>query len=154
FEKLGKVDTARKEGTEDQLVLTGPDDIRLEYESANRDASDITGNWKIVNYAAANALKTPVKGTEPTLDFGSDGMLSIETGCNTGGASWKADGTSLTIAAPRSTLKGCSEPAGIAEQEAAIFTALPRTASVDLGKTDAVLFDRVGSALFVLDNKT
>jgi heat shock protein HslJ len=154
FAKLEKVDTARKEGTEDQLVLTGPDDVRLEYESADRAASDITGTWNIVNYAAADALKTPVKGTKPTLDFHSDGTLTIETGCNTGGASWRANGTSLTITSLRSTLMGCLEPPGIAEQEVAIFSALPRTASVDLGKTDAVLFDHAGSALFVLDNKT
>jgi heat shock protein HslJ len=154
FTKLEKVDTAHKEGTEDQLVLTGPDDVRLEYASADRAASDITGKWNIVNYAAPNALKTPIKDTKPTLDFHSDGTLTIETGCNTGGASWKVDGASLTITPARSTLKGCLEPPGIAEQEAAIFSALPKTARVDLGKADAVLLDHGGSALFVLDNKT
>ena len=154
FSKLEKVDTAKNEGTEDQLVLTGPDDVRLEYQSADRAASDITGTWSIVNYATRHALQTPLAGTHPTLDFHTDGTLSIETGCNNGSAMWKADGTSLTITTAAATLKGCGEPVGIAAQEAAMFDALPRTASVELGSTDAVLLDRAGSALFVLEKKS
>jgi heat shock protein HslJ len=154
FQQLEKVDTAQKQGTEDQLVLTGPHDIRLAYESADRSASDLAGTWDIVNYAAPNALTTPVKGTQPTLHFGSDDSLTIETGCNTGNSTWEANGQSLTIAAPRSTLKGCPTPAGLTQQESSIFTALPHTSTVDLGDRDAVLLDAAGSALFVLEKKS
>ena len=152
FAQLEKVDTARKEGTEDNLVLSGPDGVRLEYESADRPASDISGSWSIVNYTTPQALQTPVAGTKPTLDFHADGTLTINTGCNTGQSTWKADGTSLTVTAGSSTLKGCPEPPGLEEQEAAIFAALPRTATVELGTNDAVLLDRAGSALFVLES--
>jgi heat shock protein HslJ len=150
FADLEKVDTARKEGTEDNLVLSGPNSVRLEYVSADRPASDLTGSWSITNYAASNALRTPVQGTKPSLDFHSNGTLTVNTGCNTGSSTWKTDGTALTIAPVASTLKLCPEPPGLDAQEQAIFAALPKTASVELGRNDAVLLDGNGTSLFVL----
>lgn len=153
FTKLEKVDTARTEGTEDQLVLSGPDDVRLVYDRADKDASDLEGEWNITNYPAAEALATPVKGTSPSLQFESDGTLQIRTGCNTSSSTWTADGHSLQISEPRSTLKHCSTPLGVDEQELRILDALPRVATAEVGTNDAVLLDDGGRALFVLKEK-
>jgi heat shock protein HslJ len=150
FMSLERVDTAEKEDTQDQLVLSGPHDTRLVFDPADRSADHIIGTWDIVNYATTNALTTPIMGTKPTLDFAADHSLTIETGCNVGTSTWKADGRSLTIEPPRSTLKACPTP-GVGEQESSIFAALPRIASVDLARVNAVLLAADGSALFVLE---
>ena len=154
FTALEAVDHADREGTESQLVLTGPHDVRLVYDRADRDAAGLAGTWNIVNYAAPGALTTPVTGTHPTLDFGSDHALTVDTGCNIGHATWNAHGRSLTISQPRATLKACPAPQGLSEQDSHILVALPQVASVDRARVDAVLLDGQGRALFVLEPHT
>jgi heat shock protein HslJ len=153
FGQLERVDRARKEGTEDHLVLSGPD-ARLTYEDASAPASELTGTWEIVTYATTNAMQTPVARTEPTLHFGSDGTLTAETGCNTGHTTWKSTGRSVAIAPLRATHKACPTPPGVTEQEARIFDALTRTATADVARRDAVLLDRAGAMLFVLTERS
>ena len=150
FVALERVDTAEKEDTQDQLVLSGPHDTRLVFDRADRSADHLIGTWDIVNYASANVLTTPIKGTKPALDFAADHRLTIETGCNVGTSTWAANGRSLTITHPRSTLKACPTP-GVGEQESSIFAALPSVSTVDLARVDAVLLAADGSALFVLE---
>jgi heat shock protein HslJ len=154
FASLESVDTAQKEDTNDELVLTGPHDVRLVFDRAKRSADRLAGRWDIVNYARPDALTTPVPGTRPTLDFGDNHALTIETGCNTGHATWTASGHSLALTAPRATLKACAVPPGVEAQESAIFAALPRVRTVELARIDAVLLAADGSALFVLEPHT
>jgi heat shock protein HslJ len=153
FRMLAAVDTAEKDA--DQLVLSGPDDVRMAFDPADEPADELTGTWDIVNIATINALTTPVKGTEPTLAFGSDGALAVDTGCNTASTTWTADGSSLTVDPLRTTLKACPEPPGVDAQEAAIFEALTRTLAVELSNgavnhDTAVLLDEDGSTTLVL----
>lgn len=151
FAALEAVDTAHKEDTNNELVLSGPHDVRLVFDHADRSADRLAGRWNIVNYARPDALTTPIAGTRPTLDFGDSHTLTIETGCNTGHATWTANGHSLAITAPRATLKACATPPGVEAQESSIFAALPRVRTVELARIDAVLLAADGSALFVLE---
>ena len=152
FRRLEAADTVDLE--QERLVLSGPDDVRLVFERADDAAGGLAGKWDIVNYATASAIQSPVKGTKPTLDFGSDGTLAIATGCNAGNATWTAHGQSVTIDAPRSTLKACADPPGVMEQEAHIFAALPLSKTVELTHSSAALLDSKGNTLFVLARDT
>ena len=58
FTALEAVDTAEKEGTENQLVLSGPHSVRLVFDRADTTADDLAGRWDIVNYAAPTALQS------------------------------------------------------------------------------------------------
>lgn len=48
----------------------------------------------------------------PTIRFGSDGRLGGNTGCNTAGADYTAEGDALTIGMMSSTKRACLNPEG------------------------------------------
>jgi len=148
FAALEKINALQMQDT--QLVLTGPDSTRLVYAKADAAAEKLVGKWDIASYATPNAIISPVPGTKPTMDFNADGHVAIATGCNTASTTWKTDGTALTFGPAASTLMACEKPAGLHEQESAIFAALPRVASVELGRNNAVLLSKEGTILFDL----
>jgi heat shock protein HslJ len=146
FRALEKADTAQIES--DELVLTGPDDVRLAFAPAD-DSADLDGDWYVASVASDRGLEG-VHGSPPRLDFGSDGELTIDSGCDTGSATWTAEGRSLTIAAPRMTLKACDSPPGVMEREANLVTALSRVAESETANDTAVLLDRDGAIVLGL----
>jgi heat shock protein HslJ len=146
FSDLEAVDTAHSESG--HLVLSGPGDVRLTFERANEPAEKLSGRWDIVSVASGEALSGAVPGSKPTLDFGSQGRLTIATGCNTGSSTWSAHGQSVSITTPASTRKACADD--LMTQEASIFAALPRAATVDVAHDSAFVLDRAGTTLLVL----
>jgi heat shock protein HslJ len=104
-----------------ELVLLDSDDGEL---LRMREASP-DGSWTVTAFLQADAVSSPIIGTDITATFGADGTLSGSAGCNTYTAKYTRDQGAITIAEPGSTRKLCSEPAGIMEQEHAYLTALP-----------------------------
>jgi heat shock protein HslJ len=146
FRALEKSDTA--EIVSDELVLTGPDDVRLAFAPAD-DSPDLGRDWYVVSVASSRGLES-VHGSPPRLDFGDDGELQLDSGCNTGSATWTEEGRTVTISEPRMTLKACESPAGVMEREANLVTALTRVAAAETTDDTAVLFDADGAIVLVL----
>lgn len=124
-----------------RLVLTG-DAVELSFDRL--DPSDaIVGTWDVTSINTGDAISSPVTDTEPTLTFATGGKLSVDAGCNPIATTWSLDGSLTSIAAPRSGMKSCPEPAGVMDQEAALTAALEKSARVDI--TDHLtLFDDEG----------
>jgi len=76
--------------------------------------------------------------------------LQLDSGCNTGSATWTEEGRTVTISEPRMTLKACESPAGVMEREANLVTALTRVAAAETTDDTAVLFDAHGAIVLVL----
>jgi heat shock protein HslJ len=147
FNALEKVDTA--EIQQARLVLTGPHSIRLVYAREKDAAKLLEGKWEITGIATGNAVSSPVAGTKPTLTFDSDGNLSVTTGCNSGGSTWKVDGDTLTIAGAHQTLMAC-EQQDISEQETNIMQGLPKITGFEIAPNQAVLLDKDGNIVLTL----
>jgi heat shock protein HslJ len=133
------------EGRDDQdtMVLTGPDDVRLEFRSY--DATDLlAGTWTVVNVATGDAIESVVAGTEPTVTFADDGTLTVTTGCNAGGGDWELDGHDLSIGPLFHTMKACDSPRGVMDQEAAIYAALDAAATVEIAPGSLTILDDAG----------
>src|SRR5262245_58002665 len=78
-------------------------------------------DWQLVWAEGFGTVPSGV--ATPTIRFGSDGSISGKTGCNSAGASYKAEGSRLTLDAMVVTKRACMDPNGNA-LERAYLTAL------------------------------
>ena len=66
--------------------------------------------WKLVWVEEFPTMPSGV--ATPTVNFGSDGRLSGNTGCNSASAPYTVEGDQLSIGALITTKRACIEPAG------------------------------------------
>ena len=105
--------------------------------------------WALVSYRnAAGELVDILADTEPTAEFGPDGQMSGNSGCNSYFATYTVDGESLTIGQAGSTLMAC-EPAERMQQEADFLAALQLTASYVISGDRLEIYDADGATLAV-----
>ncbi len=84
--------------------------------------------WNVLSYNSSKQSGVSVlSGTSLTAGFGTDGVISGSSGCNTFTGSYKVDGNHITLGALGSSKMTCSEPAGVMDQEAQFLAALQTT---------------------------
>jgi heat shock protein HslJ len=116
-------------------------------------AEDLEANtWSILEVVMDGSLEPVVDDTSPTLTFGDDGALALETGCNNGATTWELDGDDLTFGMVASTMMMCAEPEGIMDQEQALGLALEATATASLDSGQLTLLDEDGTAVLVAES--
>lgn len=87
-------------------------------------------SWNVISYNnGKEAVVSVIIDTEITANFGEDGQLAGNAGCNEYFASYETEGENITIGPTGSTRKACQEPEGIMEQEAQYLTALETAAT-------------------------
>src|SRR5262249_31182965 len=79
-----------------------------------------------------------------TVTFADGGNVTMDTGCNTARGDWKLDGNRLTIGPLATTLKACTSPEGVMEQETALVHALESAHTVDVAPGELVILDAKG----------
>jgi len=116
----------------DQLTLTGTDKTSLAIYKAQ--SQDLAGtSWEPTGYNnGKQAVTGMLTGTTLTADFGKDGTLSGNSGCNTYSGEYKVNGDQITIGTLASTMMACSEPEGVMEQEAQYLAALQSAATYQI----------------------
>jgi len=127
---LGEAKTYAVRG--DQLTLTGADKTSLAIYKAQ--SQDLPGtSWEATGFNnGKQAVIGLLEGTTLTADFGKDGILSGNSGCNTFSGSYKVNGDQITIGPLASTMMACSDPAGVMEQEAQYLAALQSAATYQI----------------------
>jgi len=116
----------------DQLTLTGADKTSLAiYKAQSQDLSGTS--WEVTGYNnGKQAVTGTLAGTTLTADFGKDGSLSGNAGCNTYSGSYKVNGDQITIGPLASTMMACDQPEGVMEQEAQYLAALQSAATYQI----------------------
>jgi heat shock protein HslJ len=116
----------------DQLTLTGADKTSLvSYKAQSQDLSG--SSWEPTGYNnGKQAVVSVLTGTTLTAEFGKDGILSGNSGCNTYTGSYKVTGNQITIGPLASTMMACSDPEGVMEQEAQYLAALQSAATYQI----------------------
>jgi len=111
-ELLASKPTARLTG--DELILeSGTIVIRLLDRKIVEPDVALTGpTWTVVSIISGDAVSSIPDGAVATLDFKADGTLSVNTGCNQGGGTWKAVGTGIEVSALMLTKKACQGAGG------------------------------------------
>ena len=85
--------------------------------------------WEVINYNNGQGLVTLLVDSRIALDFGTDGQVSGNAGCNNYFTSYWVNGNSITIGQPSSTSLFCAEPEGVMQQEAEFLETLQTAAT-------------------------
>ena len=87
-------------------------------------------SWLVRAYNnGQEAVVSVIIGTEMTAIFGPDGNLTGSAGCNNYNATYQVDGANISTGPAMTTLRACSEPEGIMEQEQQYLAALQTAAT-------------------------
>ncbi len=95
--------------SDSRLTLTGPDAtlVFLDRELADPDRSLVGPTWSIDNYMEGMTSTAVNLTTRPTVTFGEDGQVSVDTGCNTGGGTYTVEGKTITFSPMSYTRMAC-----------------------------------------------
>jgi heat shock protein HslJ len=86
--------------------------------------------WEVINYNnGRGGLVSLLDGTRIAMDFGADGQLTGNAGCNNYFTYYQLSGSNITIGQPGSTSLTCAEPEGVMQQEAEFLAALQTAAT-------------------------
>lgn len=100
--------------TGDELVLeSGSIVVRLlDRKVVEPDVALVGPTWTVESIINGDAVSSVPNGATATLVFNGDGTMTINAGCNQGGASWKAVGTGIEVSDLVLTKKACEAPGG------------------------------------------
>ena len=103
-------------------------------------------SWKVVNYNnGKQAVVGLIAGSEVTLDFGADGQISGNSGCNTYSGGYETSGDALKVGPLVSTMMACESPAGVMEQEQQYLAALQNAATYEIAGDTLTIRDAGGA---------
>jgi heat shock protein HslJ len=103
--------------------------------------------WMLVQYAGpAGSIQSVIPDTEIVATFQA-GRLFGSAGCNNYTGSVEVSGSAISIPAPATTLRLCTAPPGIMEQEAAYLAALPRSVRITVAPDALTLYGGDGAVL-------
>lgn len=86
--------------------------------------------WEVINFNNGNAITTLVPDTRITMDFGTDGQVTGNAGCNSYFGPYQASGNSIMISQLGGTTRFCTDPAGVMDQEAQFLSRLSSVANL------------------------
>lgn len=105
--------------------------------------------WNVVNYNDGAGIVTLLTGTSITLDFGANGQVTGNSGCNSFSAGYSVNGNGLTITQPSGTQQFCAEPEGVMDQEARFLASLPTAASFRINGNQLEVQNSAGQIIIV-----
>jgi heat shock protein HslJ len=107
-------------------------------------------SWEVISYNnGREAVVSLLTGTDISLNFGTDGQVSGNAGCNTYSGGFQADGKALKVGPLVSTQRACDTPAGVMEQEQQYLAALQNASTVEIAGDTLTIRD-AGGAMQVL----
>jgi len=103
-------------------------------------------SWQVVNYNnGKQAVVGLLTGTEISLNFGADGQVSGNSGCNTYSGGYQASGNALKVGPLASTMMACESPAGVMDQEQQYLAALQNAATYEIAGDTLTIRDASGA---------
>ena len=122
-------DIATFEITDDELILKDSNGDEVARFDAVDQALEGT-SWQVMSYNnGKGGVTSLIIGTEISANFGEDGRLTGNSGCNSYFAEYETDGDNISIGTAGSTEMACTEPEGVMEQEQQYLVALATAAT-------------------------
>jgi heat shock protein HslJ len=112
-------------------------------------SADIVGEWRLVSFGPASSPR-PAAG-ETSINFGADGQLAGNVGCNSFGGEYKMKGDKIEFGPIMSTLMACMDTIG--DQESATFAVFANTVPFALTGDTLTITSADGSMVVVLAKK-
>ena len=113
----------------DKLTLFGSDNKEIaNYKATSQDLAGTS--WDVIGYNnGKQAVTSVIAGTQMDIQFGNDGTVSGNSGCNTYNGTYTVNGNQIQFGSMASTRMACGDPAGIMEQESQYLAALETAAT-------------------------
>jgi heat shock protein HslJ len=121
--------TATYEIKDDELILSDSDGNVVAI-FASVDQSLEGSSWTVIGYNnGKGGVVSVIIGSEITANFGEDGRLTGNSGCNNYSADYETDGDNIKIGVAEVTEMACLEPEGVMVQEQQYLAALGTAAT-------------------------
>ncbi len=117
---------------------------------AGGSSSSIQGQWKLVSYGSASSQTPAASDVETSIEFGSDGKLTGNVGCNGFGGEYTVNGDTIQFDSVMSTMMFCE---AVAEQESGTLAVLQETATFVIDGNTATITSADGNSVVVLERK-
>jgi heat shock protein HslJ len=103
-------------------------------------------SWEVISYNnGREAVVSLLTGTEISLNFGTDGQVSGNAGCNTYSGGYQAGGKELKVGPLGGTRMFCDKPAGVMDQEKQYLAALQSAATFEIAGNTLTIRDASGA---------
>lgn len=103
-------------------------------------------SWEVISYNnGKQAVVSLLTGTEISLNFGADGRVNGNSGCNTYNGGYEVSGDKLKVGPLVSTMMACDKPAGVMEQEQQYLAALQNSATFEIAGDTLTIRDASGA---------
>jgi heat shock protein HslJ len=86
-----------------------------------------------------------IADSKVTLNFGADGQVSGNAGCNNYSGGYETSGDQLKVGPLASTMMACDKPAGVMEQEQLYLAALQNAAIYEISGDTLTIRDTGGA---------
>ena len=118
---------------------------------AGGTSASIIGQWSLVSYGSASNQVPAAPDVDTSIEFGADGQLSGNVGCNGFGGEYTVDGDTITFSPITSTMMFCEGPVG--EQETGTITVFQESATFVLDGDTLTITSADGNSVIVLARK-
>jgi heat shock protein HslJ len=109
----------------------------------------LQGRWQLVSHGPASSQVAAAEDVEAFIEFGADGQLSGNVGCNGFGGDYQVEGNTITFGAIISTKMFCEGPVG--EQEATTLAVLSESATFSLAGDTLTITSADGNSVILLE---
>ena len=148
-------DAATYEIAGDTLTIRDASGAMQVVAKASTPAGLPGSSWKVMNYNnGKQAVVGLLTGSEISLNFGTDGRLSGNSGCNTYNGGFEASGNALKVGQLVSTMMACAAPEGVMEQEQQYLAALQNAATYEIAGDTLTIRDASGAMQVVAKAST
>lgn len=118
---------------------------------AGGTSASITGQWSLVSYGSASNQIPAAPDVDTSIEFGSDGQMNGNVGCNGFGGEYTMDGDTITFGPVMSTMMFCEGLVG--EQEIGAITVFQESAKFVLDGDRLTITSADGNSMIVLARK-
>jgi heat shock protein HslJ len=120
------------------------------FNACSNTVTTLTGEWKLISYGDAANPSPAIAGVDTSITF-NDGKFGGTVGCNSFGADYTTEGSSIHIGSVVSTMMFCEETS---TQESAVLGILSdKTLNVSVSGDQLKLVTEDGTSVIVLEKK-
>lgn len=120
------------------------------FNACANTVTTLTGEWKLISYGDASNPSPAIAGVDTSITF-NDGKFGGTVGCNSFGADYTSEGSSIHIGSVVSTMMFCEETSA---QESAVLGILSdKTLNVSVSGDQLKLVTEDGTSVIVLEKK-
>ena len=111
-------------------------------------SESINGRWQLISHGSPSSQTPAAADVDAFIEFGEDGQLSGNVGCNGFGGDYEVKGDAITFGSIIATEMFCEGPVG--EQEATTFAVLSESATFVQDGETLTITSADGNSVIVL----